>query len=460
VPGNLRHRRAGEEVIAHVEPVKEERTAFQQWYLVAVLTLAYTVSQIDRGAIYLVVEPIKHDLNVTDVQMSLLLGVAFVALYSLAIVPAGYIVDRMSRRLLLSGAVTFWSGAAMLAGFAGNYWHLFAARAGLGLGEAALPPGAYSLLRDGVAEKNRGRAFSLYQSGIVLGHGFGSLVGGTVFGLATVGFFAAMPFIGHMKPWQLVLFVPGLCGLSIALLLLTLREPPRTRIPSVGDPVSFVELFSYIRRNSRVYLVIFAGVITISLAMAGWNSWIVAALGRSWGLSPATIGTTIGTLNLIIFPISAFCMGTLMDFIKRRWKRPSAPFFVAIGGCVLNLGPAFFVLHAPSVAAMWVAYGFFVFLTTTSVQAACGYMLATVTPGRLMGKATSCYYLTNNLLAGATAPTIVATISQFGFEGPRGLANALTISYMTFVCVAVLVLLFGIRRIEDWHRANTGAAAA
>ncbi len=227
-----------------------------------------------------------------------------------------------------------------------------------------------------------------------------------------------------------------------------------------GNAVSFGEMLGYLRRNSGLYTVIFAGVVASSLGTAGWNAWIVAALGRTWGLSPATVGKTIGTLGLVIFPLSAFIVGMLMDFARRWWNRPDAPFWVAIGCCVLNIGPAMLVLHSPSLTVMWIAYSFFLFLTTAGVQAACGYMLATVTPGRLMGKVTSCYYLTNNMISGTMAPTIVAAISQYAFEGPRSLISALTISYSTFLTLAVLVLYAGTRQIRRWHGRNLAAAAA
>ncbi|MEJ0084979.1 MAG: MFS transporter [Pseudomonadota bacterium] len=433
---------------------------FRQWHLVVVVTLTYVVGNIDRAAINLVVEPIKHDLQISDVQMSLLLGLAFVVLYSVSIVPAGYIADRVSRRLLLAGAVVFWSAAAVVSGFARSYGQLFAARASLGLGESALPPAAYSLLRDGVAEKNRGRAFSMYQSGITFGNGLGALAGGAIFGLATQGFFSSMPFFGHLRPWQLVIVLPGLCGILVAALLLTVREPARAKIPAAGDPATFGEMFRYLRQNASVYAAIFAGVITISLGTSGWSAWIAAALGRTWGLSPATIGTTVGTMSLILFPLSAFVSGSLMDYIKRRWQNPAAPFWVAVGGCILNLGPAMYVLHAPSIASMWIAYGLFIFCSTWAVQAACGYMLATVTPGRLMGKVTSFYYLINNMLGGVFGPMIVALIAQYGFTGSRGLASAMTISYSLFVSCAVVVLLIGVRQIHRWHAKTANVANA
>jgi MFS family permease len=438
--------------------VTDTRSPFQQWYLVVVLTVTYIVGHIDRGAINLVVEPIRLDLGLTDVQMSLLLGFAFVSLYSIGILPMGYLVDRITRKLLVSGAVVFWSGSAVFSGFAGSYWQLFAARASLGLGESALPPTAYSLLRDGVSEKNRGRAFSMYQSGITLGYGLGALIGGAIFGLAVQGFFEPVPLFGHLKPWQLVIVIPGVFGVFVALLLLTIREPPRAKSPVAGERVTFAEMLRYMRKNIGIYAVIFAAVVTVSLGTAGWNAWIAAALGRTWGLTPGQIGTRVGTLGLVLFPLAAFTIGMLMDYIKRRWNTPSAPWWVAIGGCLLNLAPAMAVLHAPSITWMWIFYGCFIFCTTSGVQVACGYMLATVTPGRLMGKVTSCYYLNANLLAGATAPTIVAVISQFGFEGPRGLANAMTISYSVFVSITVVVLLIGVRQTKLWYARNAVAA--
>src|SRR3546814_16544266 len=44
------------------------------WRMVVVLTMIFLLSSIDRGIIPLLVEPIRADLGLSDVQMSLLLG--------------------------------------------------------------------------------------------------------------------------------------------------------------------------------------------------------------------------------------------------------------------------------------------------------------------------------------------------------------------------------------------------
>src|SRR6185312_8494522 len=62
--------------------------------LFATAVLAYT----DRQVLSLLVDPIRHDLHISDMQMSLLLGTAFAAIYGVAGVPLGFLADRTSRR--------------------------------------------------------------------------------------------------------------------------------------------------------------------------------------------------------------------------------------------------------------------------------------------------------------------------------------------------------------------------
>jgi MFS family permease len=279
-----------------------------QWYLVAVLTAIYMLKFVDSAVVNVVVNPIKADLGISDVQMSVLLGLAFVSLYALLSVPAGYVVDTVSRRLLLAVSVLFWSLMAALTGFAGIYWQFFACRVGLGMGEAALQPAALSLMKDGVSPDRRGRAFSVYQAGLTLGGGAGALVGGALFSLGASGGLSNWPILGHMKPWQLVIALPGLFGILVSPLLLTIHEPRRTHSQGVTRAGGFGEAFSYIGRHWRLYLPIFGGETAVSMAAGGaWNAWLVAAIGRTWGLSPAPIAQTIGSMQLILFPAAASC---------------------------------------------------------------------------------------------------------------------------------------------------------
>src|SRR5215212_206172 len=100
------------------------------WFVVAMLVLAHALSIVDRIAIGLLVEPIKHDLHVTDTQMGLLQGLAFAIFYTLFGLPMGVLVDRWRRVRLLAIGMVVWSAATMACGLAKSYTMLFLCRVG------------------------------------------------------------------------------------------------------------------------------------------------------------------------------------------------------------------------------------------------------------------------------------------------------------------------------------------
>src|SRR3546814_17182426 len=121
--------------------------------MVVVLTMIFSLSSIDRGIIPLLVEPIRADLGLSDVQMSLLLGLSFVLLFSLCALPAGSLADIMSRRLHIAISTVFWSIMGILCGLANTFWHLFFGHLGIGAGHTGHPTAAFSLMPAG----SRGR---------------------------------------------------------------------------------------------------------------------------------------------------------------------------------------------------------------------------------------------------------------------------------------------------------------
>ena len=68
-------------------------SAAAAWSVVALLTLAYVFSFIDRQILSLMVAPIRHDLDITDFQMSLLMGASFAVFYAFFGIPLGRLAD-------------------------------------------------------------------------------------------------------------------------------------------------------------------------------------------------------------------------------------------------------------------------------------------------------------------------------------------------------------------------------
>src|SRR5215475_4822666 len=205
------------------------------WYVVFVLMVCYTLSFIDRQILGMLVDPIKRDFEISDTSVGLLQGLAFVAFYTIMGLPVGWLVDRYSRRTIIAVGVFFWSLMTAVCAMAGNFWALFAARTGVGVGEATLAPSAMSMTSDYFPKERLGGALSVYAMGIFIGSGLALIVGGEVVarvsGMPEVG----VPIIGQIASWRLTFLIVGLPGLLVALLVYTVREPLRRNLLRTGS---------------------------------------------------------------------------------------------------------------------------------------------------------------------------------------------------------------------------------
>ena len=65
---------------------EKRRLSFMQrgpWFSVIVLTIASAFAYVDRQILGLLIEPVRVDLNLTDTQISILVGFAFVIFHAL-----------------------------------------------------------------------------------------------------------------------------------------------------------------------------------------------------------------------------------------------------------------------------------------------------------------------------------------------------------------------------------------
>jgi len=227
----------------HVLAKNSAREAFRssRWVMLTVLILAYVCSNVDRMAITLLIEPIKAHFGASDGQIGLLQGVAFTLVYSVVGLPAGRLIDRSRRVTIIAIAIVGWSVMTSFCGLAPTFLLLFIGRGGVAIGEAALMPGAYSLIADGFNVKRQGVVVSLYQAAGGLGAGLALAVGGGL--LQRLGRDGAIevPLIGSLAPWQIAFLGLGLPGLLVAALLASLAEPERKMYASGGGRLAWFE---------------------------------------------------------------------------------------------------------------------------------------------------------------------------------------------------------------------------
>lgn len=201
-------------------------SAGRAWWAVALLCAAAIISYSDRQVMSLVVDPIRRDLGISDVQIGLLIGTAFALIYGIAGVPLGYLADRTSRRNLIAAGMVVWSAATVYCGFARSFREMFCARLLVGLGEAVLSPAAVSLISDLFPPARRGVALGAYFTGVSVGIGSAVMIGGALLHGINAGW-AGGTFLAQLPPWRAVLVLIGVPGFLGALLMLTFREPLR-----------------------------------------------------------------------------------------------------------------------------------------------------------------------------------------------------------------------------------------
>ena len=323
---------------------------FAAWYSVAVLMVMYIFSFIDRTTISLLVEPMKRDLHISDTQVGMLNGMAFALLYTLLALPIARLSDRRSRRGIIAAGVFVWSIMATLCGLARTAIELFIARVGVGVGEAALSPAAYSMITDSFPRPRLGRAFSVYTVGITIGAGLAFLVGGMVVAAVShAGATFTVPLLGEVRAWQMVFIVTGAPGVVLPLLLLTLREPKRRGLMRTAGSMpasapiepALREVLAYIWMNRQFYVLHFVALGLLAMCGYAVAAWLPTSLIRVYGVTAGQVGKALGVSTILMGSAGILLAGMLCDMLTRRgWK--DAPIVVAlISACGIARSAAF-----------------------------------------------------------------------------------------------------------------------
>ena len=415
----------------------------------ALLTAAYVLSYVDRTIIALMVGPIRADLGLTDTQFSLLGGLAFAVFYSTLGVPFGWWADRGNRPRIVALGVFFWSVMTMLCGFARSFTGLFLMRVGVGVGEAALSPSAYSLIAETYPPNRVGRALSIYGTGIYLGVGLSFVLGGVL-----VDRLSALPpieigFLGEFAGWQQVFLLVGLPGLLLApLALFVLREPRLERLSdTVGsgadgraDP-SRPNIFAWLGQNRLFLIAHFLGFSALSLAFNGYLAWMAEFLLRTFAVGKSESGFAIGIIVLILGVGGMLAGGFVSDWLRQRGDLKGA-LTAACGGAIAMTPFAAIAPLMPSATASLLAFAPIMALSAFCFGPAV-IALQLATPIDLRARTSALFLLVVNLAGIGLGGTVVAAISDFslGADGARiGEALALAGGASALIGVPLLFL--------------------
>jgi MFS family permease len=286
----------------------------------AILAFINLFNYLDRYVVAALVESLKHsELALSDAQLGSLMS-GFLIVFALVAPVFGALGDRYSRPRLIAFGVGCWSLATALSGLAGSFATLFAARASVGVGEAAYVTVGPSLLSDYFPRGQRGRVMAIFFCAIPVGSALGYVVGG---------------LMGAHFGWRTAFFVAGIPGLALALLCLGLPDPPRGSqdpdSPGVDSPGAGSESTTksasgsratYLRLlGNRPYVLTVLGYAAYTFAMGGLAYWMPAFLERTRGVPAGEATVSFGIIVVITGFIGTFAGGWLGDYCAKYSQR-------------------------------------------------------------------------------------------------------------------------------------------
>lgn len=401
------------------------------WFLVALLTVAYVFSFIDRYILGLLIEPIKADLGLTDEQIGWVIGPAFAIFYATMGLPLGWLVDRKRRTWIVAAGVVVWSLATAVSGLAKNFWHLFFARMAVGVGEATLSPSAMSMIADSFPPERRGKPIGVYVAALSLGAGLASLIGGAVLVWAKTTESLEVPLFGDLKPWQLTFFAVGLPGVLLGVIFMFIKEPPRQSVAALDSELEgngVADALRYVGKNFGVY----AGFISLACVMAiiaYSQAFLPATFERSWGWPPEKYAFVNAVVLLLAGPATVMATGYVSDRLQQNGMR-EAPIRLLIIGFIITVPTLALAMIMPTPELAFVL----LFLNTIGIAMISGMgptSLLAITPAQIRGQLTAIYYMAISMTGLFLGPTTVGFLSTrvFGEENIRYAMIALPVLY-------------------------------
>ncbi len=317
-------------------------------WLLLLLTLAMTLNYLDRFVVSILLEPIRAELRLSDLQIGVLTGGAFALFYSGLALPMARLAEWRNRIGILSASLLLWSLATALCGAARGFGSLLATRVLVGCGEAGAVPPAQSMVGDLYPPDRRASAMSVLGLSAPLGVMLAPLLGGT---------------LNDAVGWRATFVVIGLPGLLLAAVMArTLRDPARGGADGIradGVPAPFgIALRRLARRPAFLWLG--AALALMAIAEYGTFIWVAPLLTRTLHVSAAALGRALFVFQGLPYLLATWLGGQLVDRAYGRdvrwiaWVPMAATAMAAPAIVGLSLsrdnGLAYLLLIVPSFA--------------------------------------------------------------------------------------------------------------
>jgi MFS family permease len=347
----------------------------------------------DRQILGAVAEPIKKEWRLSDQEIGWL-SVAFILLYAVAGVPLGRLVDRTSRMRVLAAGVALWSAMTALSGLARGTWTLFAARLGVGVGEASCAPAATSLLGDLYPQDSRARSMAVFMLGLPIGLGLSFAISGA---------------IAQHLGWRSAFYIPAIPGLVLGLGAFMLPEPVRLST-GAGPSVGHTQVLRRIAATPAIYWIALSGAIH-NFNLYAISTFLSPLLIRYHGVDIARAGQLSGLVYGVCGGVGMLTGGWLSDRWARhriggRLEAAAAAVLLATMCLMLALNAAPGDVATFTLFMLGACFLFYIYYPSAYAS------IQDLFEPELRGTAMAVYFLAMYLCGGAFGPVIVGRLSD------------------------------------------------
>ncbi|MEM7359075.1 MAG: MFS transporter [Pseudomonadota bacterium] len=424
------------------------RTRQNRTMVLLLLTLVYGFNFIDRQIVGILAPYIQADLEITNTQLGLLIGLAFATFYTVIAIPIAWLADRFNRVNILAISLATWSAFTALTGMANNFLQIALARAGVGIGEAGGSPPSHSIISDLYAKEERAGALGVYSMGIPFGIMF--------------AYFATAMLMGQSNDdvdWRRIFIILGLLGVGLAVVVrLVLREPKRGAMEMGEDQQ--VEKAPFIDSLKSLLSIPSWWFMCFGIAMGSFVSYAFSAFQTKFigifdpDFNFRTLVIVLGIINGIAYAGGTFLGARLADMWGKKNLRAYGYLPAIAIACAMPFG----------IASFWVSTVWAHLVCATFLLLFLGAYLGpsfaiaqTLAPINMRAMSTALFFFILNMIALGGGPSVAGyLIDVFAVEN----SELVSMQYaMTAVCgmflLSIASFLVVSRCLEqDWAAAE------
>ncbi|KAG8149977.1 MFS transporter [Burkholderia catarinensis] len=388
--------------------------------ILALLFVTVVINYLDRSNLSIAAPELFKELNIDPVRAGVVFS-AFGWTYALMQIPGGWLVDKVSPRVLYAGALALWSAATLLLGFAGSFVGLIVLRLAVGALEAPAYPINNRVVTTWFPTRERASAIGGYTSGQFVGLAFLTPV------LAWLQ--------GHLG-WHMVFVATGGAGIAWAAIWYAVYREPRAfrgvnaaEIALIRDGGGLVDLEDRIAARSertpstwrdlgvvlgqRKLWGIYLGQFALNSTLWFFLTWFPTYLVKYRGMDFIKSGF-LASLPFLAAFVGVLCSGVLSDWLMRRGASQGfARKLPIISGLLIStciIGANYVSSTGWVIAFMTIAFFGNGFASIT------WSLVSGLAPARLLGLTGGVFNLIGNLAAIATPIVIGLLVNGADFS--------------------------------------------